>query len=219
MQNKLEVNVKGFVAYYPVKANYKLTILGIGVHIDPRHTEYIKVLLFGDDAKNAMDYQKGMAVQFKGELDLKTKRQKDGKGLKAELVVRTFKMEQCGRTEPHYLRAIAVTGNLEGDPRPSQTRNGTEVSNFEVVVDRSYKGKYSKTRVAVSTFGKIGNACNIHLYRGRQVSGEGDIRLKHWTDRNGMPQANLTVIASNVKFLAHTRAKKAAMAAAEREAA
>ena len=219
MQNKIEVNVKGFVAYYPVKANYKLTIMGIGVHINPRHTEYLKVLVFGDEAKRAMEYPKGMTVEFKGEIDLKTRKQKNGKALKTEIVVRTFKIDPCGRTELHYLRATELVGNLEGDPRPSRTRNSTEVSNFEVVVGRSYKGKYSKTRMAVSAFGRIGSACNSYLYRGRQVAVEGDIALKHWTDRNGMPQANLTVAASKVTFLSHTRAKMAEMAAAERAAA
>ena len=220
MQNKLEVTVRGFVAHYPIKANHKLAIMGIGVNTG-RDTEYLRVLVFGEGATKVMQFPKGMTVEFTGDAEMVTK--KTSKGASAKIVVRTLNVDEVPRAPhtdeaPHYVRGV-VAGNLERDPRPSQTRNGTVVSNFEVVAGRCRKGKYSKERVALSAFDKLGVACNTYLYRGRQVSAEGDVALKYWTDRNGLQQASLTMMASKVKFLAHTRAKQSERACEKAAAA
>lgn len=204
MQHKISVDIKGFVAFKPIRVNRSLTTIGVGVHIEDGQTQHIKAMVFGERAKAAMDIEKGETVRLEGEMELMTKRKRDGKGLTANLTVRTFNISPCERTEPHFLRS-AVGGIVEARAQMSRTREDYRVSNFDIIVSRSGKRWRNKTKIAATAFGRKAVACGAHLYRGRRVLAEGDIRLKTWTDRAGCRQAALALIAKDVKLLEHRR--------------
>ena len=213
MQNQFNVSLRGFVAYKPVKQGNGPAVIGVGINIHPRLTQYARVLAFGRDTSNAVMkfLDRGSVVELKGTLTYRVKHDKGG-GPELGITIKTNSVTFCRRGEQHYLKT-EVVGNLESAPRPSHTFDGTPVSNFDVRLTQFQKGQKPVTIGAtVASFGSLADACNAHLYRGRQVAVKGELRVQHWNDRHGNPQTALAVKADKVKFLAHTRAHKDARA-------
>ena len=214
METGINVSVSGFVAHYPIRANHGLALMSVGVHISPRETQYIKTLVFGKaESDRAMSLPKGMRVRLRGELEFVAKRKRNGQGMKAALTVRTFRVEECDRLEPHHLRAT-VGGVIEADAQYGRAPGGGDTSRFELLITRRDKKRFSKTRVSAFAEGKLGEVCNANLTRGAQAEVSGDLRLKRWTDGNGLGQAALAVTVSSLKFSARKRAGKRSYAAA-----
>ena len=213
MENGIKVSVSGFVAHHPIRANHKLALMSVGVHISARETQYIKALVFGEQSDRAMNLPKGMRVKLRGELEFASRRKRNGKGMKAALTVRTFRVEECDRLEPQHLRAT-VCGVIEADAQYGRTAGGAETSRFELLVARRRGKRFDKTRVSAFAEGKLGAACNANLYRGRQAEVAGDLRLKRWTDRNGLEQAALAVTVGKLKFTGRRRAGRPKYSAA-----
>ena len=148
METGIDVSVSGFVAHYPIRTNRGLALMSVGVHISPRETQYIKTLVFGNKgADKAMNLQKGKRIKLRGNLEFAAKRRWDGKGMKASLTVRTFRVEDSDSLEPHYLCAT-VGGVIEANAQHGRTLNGSETSRFELLVARRDRKGFIKTRVA-----------------------------------------------------------------------
>ena len=213
METGINVSVSGFVAHHPIRANHKLALMSVGVHISPRETQYIKALVFGEQSDRAMNLPKGMRVKLRGELEFAARRKRNGKGMKASLAVRTLRVEECDRLEPHHLRAT-VGGVIEADAQYGRTVGGAETSRFELLVALRRGKRFDRTRVSAFAEGKLGAACNANLYRGMHAEVSGDLRLKLWTDRNGQEQAALAVTVGKLKFTAPRRVGRAKYPAA-----
>ncbi len=211
MENKFRVALKGFLAHKPISQGGNITIMSVGVNINPKTTQYMKVLVFNrDNTRTLMTYgDRGAIVELKGNLSYVTRRGRDGKP-RLDITVKTGWATLCQRGGEQYLKAEA-TGNLAANPRNSHTWNDVSVSNFDILLDLKEKNCKPRTIGAtVAAFGKLADACNRYIYRGRQVRVEGDLRVQTWPDRSGNPQVGLAIRAAEVKFLAHSHAYRQA---------
>ena len=107
---------------------------------------------------------------------------------------------------------LTIIGNLGTDPQMRYLADGTAVTNFSVATNRRWTNQAGEqqsetTWFRVSVWGKQGEACNLHLAKGRQVMVEGRLR----PDANGGPRlfernngsvgASYEVVAQTVQFL------------------
>lgn len=111
-----------------------------------------------------------------------------------------------------YLRII-FAGNLGADPDLRFTPQGDPVCTFSVACNRKWTGKDGQpaeetTWIRVTVWGKMGEACNQYLVKGRQVLVEGQLTPdketggpRVWTDNNGNARASYEVRAGTVQFL------------------
>lgn len=53
----------------------------------------------------------------------------------------------------------------------------------------------------VSCFGKTAENCGRYLTRGRQISVEGRIQTRKWTDKDGRDRWSTEIIAEQIEFL------------------
>jgi single-strand DNA-binding protein len=107
---------------------------------------------------------------------------------------------------------VVIIGNLGRDPEMKYTPKGTAVTNFSVATTRKWKNPDGSDGeetawFRVSVWGKMGEACNQFLAKGRQVYIEGTLR----PDERGNPRtfqrqdgtwgASFEVHANIIKFL------------------
>ncbi len=215
MENSFNVSLKGFIAHKPVSKGGSMTVLGVGVNITPKLTQYMRVLVFNrENTRTLMKYaDRGSMVELKGTLSYVIKQGRNGQP-KMDITIRTGWATLVQRGGEQYLKAT-VTGNLGANPRASKTWNGVAVSNFDVLLDiKDRKDAKPRTISAtVAAFGKLAAACNSYIYRGRQVEAKGELRVQEYSDRNGNAQVGLAVKAHEVKFLSHTRGYRKALEA------
>ena len=198
--DKLKISIRGFAAMESIlKQKQNMTILKVGVQVNPRERDYYTVYLFGPKAYWASRHiGRGMVLEVEGNLDFSVREGKRGM-VSPKLQVFTNDVTITGRGRQHYAK-VSIDGELTAQPYSTQTANGTPVSSFEVKVMRKVKGKSKpKTQtVAVSTFGDLATACKAYLYRRRRVSIEGDLRLAVYTGRDKLQKASMDVQARNV---------------------
>lgn len=108
---------------------------------------------------------------------------------------------------------IIIVGNLGGDPDLRFTPQGDPVCTFSVACNRKWTGKDGQaaeetTWYRVTVWGKMGEACNQYLAKGRQVLVEGQLTPdkatggpRVWTDNSGNARASYEMRAGIVQFL------------------
>lgn len=107
---------------------------------------------------------------------------------------------------------VIVVGNLGRDPEGRYTQGGTFVSNFSVATNRKFTdqaGIVQKkvTWYRVAAWGKLGEAAQEYLKKGRQVLVEGELvadengNPRVWTGQDGLPRASFELSARVVRFL------------------
>ena len=108
---------------------------------------------------------------------------------------------------------IVLAGNLGGDPDLRYTPQGDPVCTFSVACNRKWTGKDGQateetTWYRVTVWGKMGEACNQYLAKGRQVLVEGQLTPdkttggpRVWTDNSGNARASYEMRAGIVQFL------------------
>ncbi len=211
-KHKIKVSIKGFAAFQPVLRN-GTAMMKVGVQVNPLKRDYYDVLLFGPKARYAAKaVRKGSIMEVEGSFDYSIRKGKNDK-VSARLVITTNDFTFGKRGEAHHATAVVV-GDLATRPHKNRTMNGTEVSSFELKVDREVRGKPKTTRIDVSVFGRSAIACNAHLYRGRSVEAKGKIRLATFQGRDGVEKGSVDVIADSVTFLTHKVAEASEMAEA-----
>ena len=170
-KHRIKVSIRGFAAFQPTLRG-NMAMFRVGVQVNPLKRDYYDVLLFGPKARYAVkSVQKGSIVEVEGSFDYSVRRSRNGK-VKARLVLTASDFSFGRRGDEHYATGEAV-GELATHPYKNRTMNGTEVSSFEIKVNRQRKGKAKTTRMDVSVFGGLATACNAHLYRGRSCRGKG----------------------------------------------
>lgn len=107
---------------------------------------------------------------------------------------------------------LTIVGNLGGDPEMKYTPSGQAVTNLSVAANRKWtdgSGQLQEETIwfRVAVWGKMAEACNQYLSKGRQVFVKGRLRPDEnggpriWQDQNGNPRASFEVTATEVKFL------------------
>ena len=102
---------------------------------------------------------------------------------------------------------IMLVGSLSGDPKMRLTQDGTPVTSFRVVTNRSWRAQDGTTqnktvRFDVSARGRLAEAVDQYMTNGQQVLVVGEMEEPSaWTDREGNTRASLEVQARNVRFL------------------
>lgn len=104
------------------------------------------------------------------------------------------------------LNKVFLMGNLTRDPELRHTAQGTSVANFDIAVNRTYKGGDGDYKKEVSFFkivvwNKQGENCAKFLSKGRPVLVEGRLQNRSYETMEGQKRTVTEIIADNVQFL------------------
>jgi single-strand DNA-binding protein len=97
------------------------------------------------------------------------------------------------------MNSVSLIGHLTRDPESVDTKNGNEICNLRLAVDR--RGQDGAIYTDVRTFGKQASVCAKHLEKGRQVAITGRLELDEWEAEGGAKRSRIYVIADRVDFL------------------
>ncbi len=97
------------------------------------------------------------------------------------------------------MNAVSLIGHLTRDPESVDTKNGNEICNLRLAVDR--RGQDGAIYTDVRTFGKQASICAQHLEKGRQIALTGRLELDEWEAEGGAKRSRIYVIADRIDFL------------------
>jgi single-strand DNA-binding protein len=118
------------------------------------------------------------------------------------------------------INRIVLVGRLTNDPEERFSNDGMEISKFRIAVDRRGRGRGGERgdREAqdadffnVVAFRNSAKFVNQYMRRGNLVAVEGSLHIDEYTDREGVRQRWIEVVADNVQSL-QSRAESEAMA-------
>ena len=95
------------------------------------------------------------------------------------------------------LNSITVIGNLTKDVKQGKTKNGSDVTTFNVASANSMNGT---NFYAVNVYGAFGDTCAKYLGKGSKVCVNGDLIISTY-DANGKVYTNIVINAKDVFFL------------------
>ena len=95
-------------------------------------------------------------------------------------------------------------GRLTKDAESSVTRKGTSMSKFRLAVNDRRNDE--TLFLNVLCFGKMAEALNEHLVKGRLVSVQGKIKVDEYEDKNGNPRNSVCVLADEISLGPNSRA-------------
>jgi single-strand DNA-binding protein len=100
------------------------------------------------------------------------------------------------------MNKIIITGRLTRDPELRTCNSGTEVCNFSLAVDRSYKKGDDKETdfIDCTAWGKTGVFVSTYFHKGDGANVEGRMENSPWTDKDGKTRASWHVTVDNVEF-------------------
>ncbi|MDD2999301.1 MAG: single-stranded DNA-binding protein [Candidatus Riflebacteria bacterium] len=103
------------------------------------------------------------------------------------------------------LNKVFLMGNLVRDPELRSTGTGTPVAQFDIAVNRSFKGSDGEFKKETEYFkiivwGKSGENCAKYLTKGKPVLVEGRLQVSRW-EKDGQKQSRTEIVAENVQFL------------------
>jgi single-strand DNA-binding protein len=99
---------------------------------------------------------------------------------------------------------VVLIGRLTRDAELKYTNTGTAICKISIAVNRRRKVDDQWTEEAsffdVTIWGKMGEAINQYLVKGKQVGIEGELRQNKW-EQDGQPRSKVEIIANNVQLL------------------
>jgi len=102
------------------------------------------------------------------------------------------------------LNSILVEGTVTRDPVLAQTPKGTDVCNFTIESNRSFKvdGELQKevSFFDIEVWAKLAKRCSEELFQGRGVRVVGRLKQDRWENREGHPRSKVTIVAEHVEF-------------------
>lgn len=101
------------------------------------------------------------------------------------------------------MNRLTIIGNLTRDPVLRTTRDGTEVCDFTVAVNRRVKQGQEQQAdyFRVTTWREQAKSCNTYLAKGKKVAVIGEVSVHTYTDSNGQFRAQMELAARDVEFL------------------
>ncbi len=105
-----------------------------------------------------------------------------------------------------YLNKVILYGNLTRDPELKALPSGSQVAEFAIATNRTYKDKNGAKQEEVDfhnivAFGKTAEVIGQYLKKGRPVFVEGRIRTKSWESKDGTGKRYKTeIVLENFQF-------------------
>jgi single-strand DNA-binding protein len=107
-------------------------------------------------------------------------------------------------TTMNSLNSILIEGNLVKDPASRTLPSGTQVCNFVLASNRSYKQNdvYEKevSFFDVEAWARLGVSCAQNLTKGRGVRVVGRLHQDRWLDHEGKNRSMVKIVAEHVEF-------------------
>ena len=99
------------------------------------------------------------------------------------------------------MNKLTIIGNLTRDPESRTLKSGDVVCSFSMAVNRRTSGEQQADFFRVSVWGKMGEACQRYLAKGRKVAVVGAVSVSTYESRDGGTRYSLDVRADDVEFL------------------
>jgi len=110
-----------------------------------------------------------------------------------------------------YLNKVFLYGNLTRDPELKALPSGSQVANFGMATNRTYKDKNGAKQEAtefhnVVAFGRTAEIIAQYVKKGRPIYVEGRIQTRSWEGKeDGKKQYRTEIIVENFQFGADSK--------------
>ena len=103
-----------------------------------------------------------------------------------------------------YLNEVNIIGNLTRDPELKALPTGTQVANFSVATNRTWKDKDGGKQEAVEyhnlvAFGRTAEVIAQYIKKGDQILVKGRLQTRTW-DKDGVKQYRTEIIVDTFQF-------------------
>jgi single-strand DNA-binding protein len=105
-----------------------------------------------------------------------------------------------------YLNKVFLYGNLTRDPELKALPSGSNVANFGIATNRTYKDKNGAKQEAtefhnIVAFGRTAEVIAQYMKKGRPIFVEGRIQTRSWDDKeSGKKNYRTEVVVDNFQF-------------------
>lgn len=99
---------------------------------------------------------------------------------------------------------VVLVGRLTRDAELKYINTGTAVSKFSIALNKRKKVNDQWTEEAhffnVVVWGKVAEALDPYLKKGKQVGIDGELRQSRW-EQDGQPRSRIEIVANNIQLL------------------
>lgn len=105
-----------------------------------------------------------------------------------------------------YLNKVFLYGNLTRDPELKALPSGSQVANFGLATNRTYKDKNGAKQEAtefhnIVAFGRTAEVIAQYMKKGRPIFVEGRIQTRNWDDKeSGKKNYRTEIVVDNFQF-------------------
>lgn len=102
-----------------------------------------------------------------------------------------------------FNKAILI-GRLTADPELKQTNTGTYVLNFQIAVDRRFRGQDGERKadfISIVCWRQQAEFVSKYFHKGDAIGIDGNIQTRNYEDRQGNKRTAVEVVADNVFFV------------------
>ena len=103
------------------------------------------------------------------------------------------------------MNSLTLIGRLTKDAELRYLANtGNAVARFSIAVNRPFAKKDAEVTADffnVVVWGKRAETCTNYLQKGLQVAIQGRLQNNNYTDKNGVKQYSVEIVAENVEFI------------------
>lgn len=105
----------------------------------------------------------------------------------------------------NQLNSVIIEGNVVRDPTFAEPSMGFRVADFQIGVNRSFKGKNGEWKdevsyVPIQTINKLADITKEKCKKGRGVRVVGRIKQDRWKDAEGKWDSKMFIVAEHVEF-------------------
>jgi single-strand DNA-binding protein len=111
-----------------------------------------------------------------------------------------------------YLNKVFLYGNLTRDPELKALPSGSQVANFGIATNRTFKDKAGARQEAIEfhnivAFGRTAEVIAQYMKKGRPIFVEGRIQTRSWDDKeSGKKNYRTEIVVDNFQFGADSKA-------------
>jgi len=124
-----------------------------------------------------------------------------------------------------YLNKVFLYGNLTRDPELKALPSGSQVANFGIATNRTYKDKSGAKQETtefhnIVAFGRTAEVIAQYMKKGRPIFIEGRIQTRSWDDKeSGKKNYRTEIVVDNFQFGADGAARGAVTSTSSEQAA